>query len=63
MSNRRAVRARALPAQSQGGGIGRGGYPRHTRAAARGVGVGGPPSEKARVDDYATLLVKVEASR
>ena len=45
MNDRRAVRARALPAQSQGGGIGGGAE---------------PPSEKARVDDYATLLVKVE---
>ena len=39
------VRARALPAQSSGGGIGRGAE---------------PPSEEAWVDDYATLLVKVE---
>ncbi len=33
------------PAQPAGGGVGRGGDPRHTRAAAWGVGVGAPPSE------------------
>ena len=46
MSRHHAVRAPALPAQSQGGGVGRGAEP--------------PSEEVARVDDYATLLVKVE---
>ncbi len=46
MSHHRAVRARALPAQPSGGGIGRGAEP--------------PSEQVARVDDYATLLVKVE---
>jgi len=46
MSRHHAVRAPALPAQpTLGGGIGRGAE---------------PPSEEAWVDDYATLLVKVE---
>jgi hypothetical protein len=40
-----AFGAGTRPAQPTGGGVGRGGYPRHTRAAAWGVGVGAPPSE------------------